>query len=167
MYELACGASLPANEAERQAAVEGSRVLERGGDAALQRIVDRAARVFEAPIAAISIIDRNRQWFAARVGLKPEETDRSSSFCAHAIHRPGEPLIVPDACKDERFVHNPLVEGAPHIRFYAGVPLIGQSGYALGALCVIDTEPRERADKIYDLQMLALEVERVLARPDG
>lgn len=151
-------------ETERQRAVERSGLL--GGWAAgdLQRIVERAAKIFHAPLAAISIIDQRRQWFAARHGLELPETPRSQSFCAHAIHRPGEPLIVPDAMQDPRFSNNPLVTEDPGIRFYAGVPLIDRMGYALGALCIIDTAPRSEPENMIELTLLAHEAERALRR---
>lgn len=134
------------------------------GGSELQRIVERAARIFQAPIAAISIIDNRRQWFAAGHGLDGTETPREYSFCAHAIHRPGEPLVVEDATQDPRFSTNPLVLADPGIRFYAGVPLIDRMGYALGALCVADTTPREQPENLIELTMLAHEAEGALRR---
>jgi GAF domain-containing protein len=157
-------AAWPANEDDRQAAVERSGILQRRGDKKLQRIVDEAAEFFRAPIAAISVIDRDRQWFVARNGLEAEETPRAISFCAHAIHRPGEPLIVPDARQDARFVGNPLVMFAPHIRFYAGVPLTDRQGYPLGALCIIDQKPRDATPDMFELALRAREAEWLIAR---
>jgi len=154
----------PANEERRQKAVERSGVLKRRKDPALQKVVDDAAEMFHAPIAAISIIDRDRQWFVARTGLEPEETPRAVSFCAHAIHRPAEPLVIPDARRDQRFSGNPLVMFAPHIRFYAGVPLVDRQGYPLGALCIIDSRPREEQPNMFELALLAREAERAIAR---
>jgi GAF domain-containing protein len=157
-------APYPAEEEERQKAVELSGVLRRGGDRHLQEIVERAAARFHAPIAAISIIDRDRQWFVAKTGVETDETPRAVSFCAHALHRPGEPLLVPDAQKDLRFQGNPLVTGAPHIRFYAGVPLVDRTGYILGALCVIDPSPRAGKVDLFELSLLAREAEREINR---
>lgn len=154
----------PANEKQRQKAVERSGVLKRRNDPALQKVVDEAAEMFQAPIAAISVIDRDRQWFVARTGLEAEETPRGISFCAHAIHWPAEPLVVPDARHDQRFSGNPLVMFAPHIRFYAGVPLCDRRGYPLGALCIIDSRPREEQPNIVELSLLAREAERVITR---
>jgi GAF domain-containing protein len=151
-------------ETERQRAVERSGLLSGWAASDLQRIVERAAKVFHAPLAAISIIDRQRQWFAARHGLELPETPRSQSFCADAIHRPGEPLIVPDATQDPRFSNNPLVTEDPGIRFYAGVPLVDRMGYALGALCIIDTAPRDEPENMIELTLLAHEAERALKR---
>lgn len=152
------------NEVERQRAVERSGVLRRGGDPELQRIVERAARYFAAPIAALSIIDRDRQWFAGKIGLQVSETPRAVSFCAHAILRPGEMLVVPDARADRRFAANPLVASAPHLRFYAGMPLVDLSGFTLGALCIIDTKPRCAPMDLFELTLLAGEAERLIVR---
>jgi len=157
-------AELPGNEAKRQKAVEQSGILKRRRDPALQKLVDEAATLFQAPIAALSVIDRDRQWFAARTGVDAEETPRAVSFCAHAIHRPGEPLVVPDARRDRRFAGNPLVMFAPQIRFYAGVPLVDRQGYPLGALCVIDSQPREEPPNLFELSLLAREAERLIGK---
>jgi GAF domain-containing protein len=155
---------LPTNEAQRQQAVERSGVLQRRKDPALQRVVDEAADYFQTPIAAITIVDRDRQWFAVSTGLDAQETPRAVSFCAHAIHRPTEPLVVRDARRDPRFAGNPMVIFAPHIRFYAGVPLIDRQGYALGALCVIDSKPRTEPPNLFELSLLAREAERLIVR---
>src|SRR4051812_989703 len=95
-------------------------------DPRLCSIVERAAAILHTPMAAISIVDRDRQWFPASVGLNASETSRDFSFCAHAIEHPDETLCVPDALADQRFAENPLVTGEPHIRFYAGVPLVAE-----------------------------------------
>ena len=157
-------AEMPANEARRQQAVERSGLLKQRRDPALQRVVDEAAKTFGTAIAALSVIDRDRQWFAARTGLDAGETPRAVSFCAHAIHRPGEPMVVPDARRDQRFAGNPLVMFAPHIRFYAGIPLVDRQGYPLGALCIIDSQPREESPDLFELSLLAREAERLIAR---
>ena len=153
----------PENEEQRQCAVERSRVGHRGKKAGLQRLVDEAAKLFHTPIAAVTIVDRDRQWFAVSTGLDVQQTPRDISFCAHAIHRPGEPLIVTDARRDPRFADNPLVKFAPHIRFYAGMPLLDGQGYPLGALCVIDSRPREEPANMFELSLLAREAERLIA----
>lgn len=157
-------ADVPADEALRQAAVDRSGIFGRAGDPELQRIVEDAARRFAAPISAVTIIDRDRQWFATRVGLDRAETPRAVSFCARAILRPGEMLIVPDATQDRRFAENPLVQSSPNIRFYAGVPLINRAGYALGALCIIDVNARPDPGNLFELSLLARAAERLIDR---
>lgn len=119
-------------------------------------LVALASRICEAPISLISLVDAQRQWFKARVGLEVTSTDRELAFCNYTI-RQKELLEVPDATLDDRFKQNPLVTGEPSIRFYAGEPLITPDGHALGSLCVIDHVPR----RLNDLQRFAL---RVLSR---
>ena len=121
-------------------------------------LTELAARICEAPIALISLVDENRQWFKSRVGVTLQETSREVSFCARAINET-ELFIVNDATKDERFAQNPLVTSGPRIRFYAGAPLITPDGHALGTLCVIDKVPRElRADQQQALRVLSRHV---------
>ncbi len=117
-----------------------------------------AAHICEAPIALISLVDENRQWFKSNVGLSINETSRDVSFCAHAILQT-DLFIIPDALKDKRFAHNPLVTSSPRIRFYAGAPLIAPDGHALGTLCVIDKVPRElRPEQKQALRVLSRHV---------
>ena len=120
----------------------------------LSRIVQFAASLCEAPIALVSLVEEERQRFLAKQGLEVGETPRPTSFCAHAMLGDST-MIVPDAMLDPRFGSNPLVTGAPHIRFYAGAPLISSEGAPLGSLCIIDTVPREA---LSDLQREGLEV---------
>lgn len=139
-------APTPENEAGRIAALYSLLLLDTPREERFDRIVEFAAREFDVPIALISLIDSERQWFKAAVGLGDVcETGRDISFCGHAIMR-SDIMVVPDALADTRFSDNPLVSGAPHIRFYAGAPLILRNGYALGTLCLIDTRPRRLDD---------------------
>jgi GAF domain-containing protein len=151
------------NEALRQAAVDQTGIVRRPKHPGLQSIVEQAARLAGAPIAAVTIIDQARQWFAARIGIDEEEGPRSEAFCAHTILRPGEPLIILDALQDVRFARNPAVLENPHIRFYAGIPLVNRAGYALGALCVADTKPRSDELDLYGLSHLARSAERLVS----
>lgn len=156
-------ATVPPDESRRQRSVDRSGLLAGASVDALRHIVSRAAESFRAPIAAISIVDRERQWFAAAIGLNTDETPRAISFCAHAILRPGEALVVPDATRDRRFAGNPLVLSAPHIRFYVGIPLVDRHGLPLGTLCIIDSKPRADAPDLVALGLLAHEAEQLFA----
>lgn len=148
----------PEREAARIAALESYCVLDTPGEQAFDDLVALAAHVCRTPTALISLVDADRQWFKARVGLDYCSTDRASSFCAHTLAT-GLELVVPDARLDPRFVDNPLVIADPSIRFYAGVPLITADGYILGTLCVLDTEPRTiSAGELGLLRMLAGQV---------
>ena len=128
-------------------------------DAAYDEIVRLAADAFDVPMALISLVDGNRQWFKARVGLQAAETPREYAFCAHAIRDPSNPMQVEDAQTDPRFAANPLVTGDPNIRFYAGAPLVTSNGQALGTLCVLDDKPRSMDPKqLETLQYMAQQV---------
>ncbi len=135
----------PINEIDRLATLRELCLLDTPADAVLDGLTDLASRVFHAPIALVTLVDERRQWFKSKVGLAVQETPREQAFCAHAISLPGA-LVVLDTHRDERFATNPLVLGAPFIRFYAGAPVVTREGMALGTLCVIDTEPRKRFD---------------------
>lgn len=135
-------APFPVNESARLRALHEYAVLDSGAEQAFDDIARLAAFVCKTPISLVSLIDADRQWFKAKVGLEVSETPREHAFCAHAILQPSETMIVPDAAQDARFAANPLVTGAPHIRFYMGVPLVTPTGEALGTLCVIDRAPR-------------------------
>jgi diguanylate cyclase (GGDEF)-like protein len=145
----------PADEVERQRAVDATGIIDSPPDPVLQAIVAAGARLFGAPMAALSIIDHDRQWFAARIGLDATESSRAISFCAHAILSPHELLVVPDATRDRRFSGNPLVQSDPRIRFYAGAPVIGPDGQPLGTLCVIDRRPHGGELPLEELARLA------------
>ncbi len=129
------------DESARLAELKGYGVLDTPNEAEFDAIVREAAAALGVPIALISLIDENRQWFKARVGLEPQETPRSISFCTHAIRGP-DVFVVHDAKADPRFAENPLVTGDPNIRFYAGAPLRTASGKRIGTLCVIDSMAR-------------------------
>src|SRR6266403_4996017 len=148
-------ASRPASEKKRLKVLWQYQVLDTVPEEVFDDLTELAARICEAPIAMITLVDEDRQWFKAKVSVTVNETSRDISFCAHAICE-ADLFIVPDATKDERFSHNPLVTSEPKIRFYAGAPLITPDGYALGTLCVIDKVPRElRPDQTQALRVLA------------
>jgi PAS domain S-box-containing protein len=136
-------AALPPDEEERLRALRALEILDTAPETSFDRITAAAARIFRVPVAIVSLVDRDRQWFKSIVGLPIVETSRDVSFCAHALLTPDEVTVVPDAALDARFADNPLVTGAPGIRFYAGAPLRTAAGFALGSLCVIDTVPRD------------------------
>ncbi|MDR7298558.1 GAF domain-containing protein [Pelomonas aquatica] len=135
-------APIPADDEERLRALRELLILDTPPEERFDRIVAFAASEFDVPIALITLVDRDRQWFKARVGLDACETSREISFCGHAILQPGLFEVV-DAARDPRFVDNPLVVGAPFIRFYIGAPLRLPGGAVLGTLCLIDTRLRE------------------------
>jgi GAF domain-containing protein len=134
-------ASIPANEAERLQALYDLLVLDTPPEQRFDTIAGFAAAEFDMPIVLITLVDAERQWFKAKIGTPLCETGRDVSFCAHAILT-DDIMVVPDALDDARFADNPLVTGAPHLRFYAGAPLALPSGDRLGTLCLIDHQPR-------------------------
>ncbi|MEG8039651.1 GAF domain-containing protein [Sphingomonas sp. LR60] len=154
------------DETARQAAVDRLDLPSKRWDERLQRIAERAADIAKTPIGAISVVDRARQWMIAKRGPVDDEVPRALSFCATAIQRPGETMVVPDAALDPRFASNPFVTGSPPIRFYVGIPLVDRAGYPLGALCVVDHEPHHQLPDLYDLSALAREAERIFTRPN-
>ena len=145
------GMTTPYNDAARIASLREYGLLDTPREAEYDAIVALAAAVAEAPIAAISLVDADRQWFKAQLGLGDLcETARSVSLCSHAIAS-REPLLVPDATLDPRFDGNPMVTGEPHVRFYLGMPLINAAGHVLGTLCIIDRRPRQLGEREHDL----------------
>ncbi len=152
----------PANEASRLKTLQSLNVLDTEAEERFDRITRMSKRLFGVPIALVSLVDENRQWFKSCVGLGVSETPRDISFCGHAIL--GDDIfIIPDAASDERFADNPLVVDEPHIRFYAGCPLSSSNGDKMGTLCIIDRKPRTLTEDDLDtLKDLAMMVEREL-----
>ena len=134
-------AAKPDNEAARLAALYELLILDTPPEERFDKIARFAADEFDMPIVLVTLVDAERQWFKARVGIQVCETSRDVSFCSHAILR-NEIMVVEDALHDARFADNPLVTDAPHLRFYAGAPLVLPSGLVLGTLCLIDRRPR-------------------------
>lgn len=143
---------IPANENERQKDLESYSILDTLPEIDYDNLSAIAAEICGTPISLISLIDNKRQWFKSHHGYPEKETPRNHAFCAHAINDPNDIFIIQDARNDERFHDNPLVTGEPYIIFYAGVPLISESGQALGTLCVID----QKAKQLNDSQLRSL-----------
>ena len=165
-------APIPFDDAARLANLREHYILDTPPDAAFDDLTAIAADIFGVPMALVSLVDAERQWLKSRVGLEVSETPREPAFCGHTICADG-PLVVPDTLEDPRFHDNPLVTAAPHLRFYAGAPLVSQQGYALGSLCVLDTSPRPfSSGEVRRLTLLAgqvarqLEMHRVLFETD-
>ena len=135
----------PDNEEARLDALYSFDILDSAPEQGFDDLVRIAAGICGVPMAAVTLIDRDRQWFKAQVGIEHPDPSRESSFCAHAILAPERTMVVPDATRDTRFADNPLVTAENGIRFYAGVPLLTREGFALGALCVVDDQPRDLA----------------------
>lgn len=132
---------LPEDELTRLQVLHALCILDSGPEERFDRLTRMARRVFSTPIALVSLVDLNRQWFKSCQGLSVNETGRDVSFCGHAILG-DEVFVIPDAAGDARFADNPLVTGEPHIRFYAGCPLKVSRGAKVGTLCIIDQQPR-------------------------
>ena len=151
-------APIPTDEAERLSALRALMLLDTPREERFDRLVRFAAEQLDTPIAMVSLVDGQRQWFKARVGLDDTESARDVSFCGHAILKE-EVFVVEDARSAPRLEDNPLVVGEPHIRCYAGAPLSAPGGHRIGTLCVIDTVPRA----LSTLELSILEALRCLA----
>lgn len=151
-----------ATEQNRLSAVRKLEILDSENEKDFDDLVSLAALIFDVPISTVSIMDSYRQWFKASVGVSIKETLREISFCDHAIQQ-FEPMIVPDASLDSRFVSNPLVTGEPHLAFYAGVPLLNSDNLAIGTFCIMDSKPKHLTPKqIEILNVIANQVVKLL-----
>lgn len=142
---LGVKAPLPENEAARLIALQRYQVLDTPREEAFDRITRLAARLFEAPMALVALMDADRQWWKSCIGIEGQGVPRDIAFCAYAILS-SAPLVVEDARRDPRFADNPAVTGAPFVRFYAGAPLTSSDGFQLGTLCIVDSRPRRLTD---------------------
>jgi len=160
-------AGTPTDEERRLQALGELKLLDTRPEERFDRITRVAAAMFNVPIALVTLVDRNRQWFKSRVGMDAQETPRDASFCAHAVEAKAD-VIVPDTFLDERFADHPAVTGSGHIRFYAGAPLTLHDGQCIGALCIADRRPRDlrssEVQVLHDLRDLVV-AQLELARP--
>ena len=129
-------------EKQRLSALRAKKILDTLPEKVFDDITKIAAAICNTPVALVSFVDEDRQWFKSRYGLSLLETPRDDSFCAHAIKDPFEIMEVPDATRDQRFRDNPLVLEEPRMKFYAGAPLVDGEGFPLGTVCVIDQKPK-------------------------
>ena len=153
----------PKDEAARLAALERYGMLDTPPEQAFDDLVQIATAICGTQMGAVTLVDRDRQWFKARKGLDATQTPRDVAFCAHAILDPEQVLTVENTADDARFHDNPLVTGAPHIRFYAGAPLLGAEGQALGTLCVFDAAPAQlNEEQVQALRALSRQASHVM-----
>jgi diguanylate cyclase (GGDEF)-like protein len=148
-------------EALRLSELRRYEILDTGPEENFDRLVKLASFICATPISLMSLLDESRQWFKAKIGFEADENPRSIAFCAHAIEAGDDIMVVEDAAQDTRFAENPLVTGAPHIRFYAGAPMRNKAGARLGTICVIDSNPRgltaEQRSLLADLAAIAVD----------
>lgn len=142
--------AIPLNEHNRLRTLRSLDVLDTPPEERFDRLTRLARRLFQVPISVVSLVDMNRQWFKSCIGLDATETSRDISFCGHAILQ-DDIFVIPDALEDPRFADNPLVTGAPGIRFYAGCPLVMRDGSKVGTLCIIDSSPRTLGPEDFNL----------------
>jgi len=160
----------PLNEHARLQLLRQYDILDTAPEPMFDEITVRAAAICQTPISLLSLVDRDRAWFKSNLGFDFKEINRETSFCAHAICQ-DELYVAPDLRSDERFSKNPLVTQKPHLRFYAGMPLLSPEGLAVGTLCVLDRRPREltqqQADELRELAksaVMLLEIRRAGAQ---
>ncbi len=155
--------TIPDNEVERLRSLDSYNIIDTLPEESYNDLTRIASIICNTPIALVTLVDEKRQFFKSRHGLAASETPRDIAFCAHAINRPTELMVVKDARLDERFSDNPLVTGDPQVVFYAGMPLVTNDGFALGTLCVIDHQPKELTlDQQSALKSLANQVIHLL-----
>jgi diguanylate cyclase (GGDEF)-like protein len=151
---------IPENETQRLQAVRSYDILDTPAEVDFDALTRVAAHAFKTPAAVVGLMDSDRLWFKSRFGLDVPQLDRQIAFCAYALMRPDEALVIEDLQQDSRFRDNPLVTQAPHLRFYAGAPLIDPNGYALGTIAVVDVQPRtmneEQRSALRDLATLVI-----------
>jgi CheY-like chemotaxis protein len=157
-------AAIPDDEERRIVSLRDLNILDTEPEERFDRITRIAAALFDVPMAFISLVDENRQWFKSCMGSNAKETPRDAAFCAHVVYN-REPMIVSDAFQDVRFADNPLVLNEPRIRFYAGYPLMLDDGSCIGTLCLLDTRPRTLEDS--DLERLHDLADMVLGEING
>jgi diguanylate cyclase (GGDEF)-like protein len=151
---------IPENETQRLAAVRSYDILDSPPEMDFDALARVAAYSFHTPVAVVGLMDSDRLWFKSRLGLDVPQLDRQIAFCAHAVMQPGKVLVIEDLLQDARFKDNPLVTDAPHVRFYAGAPLVDPNGFALGTIAVVDIKPRSLHKKetsvLRDLSVLVM-----------